>query len=159
MLREHPLMVAITKLGKAQTGMTYVFFLWFILVYGILLGSYIEITSTQTKRLKEQDFISTAQLYIKALEHYYQDHQVLPKDIKQLLCDGQTYPCKHYLRQLYKDPLTQQYFIYIYDEQKQIIGVKTNAKGEIINSKFRNDYKKNYYQDIEIKIQAPKIQL
>lgn len=152
-------MVAITKLGKAQTGMTYVFFLWFILVYGILLGSYIEITSTQTKRLKEQDFISTAQLYIKALEYYYQDHQVLPKDIKQLLCDGQTYPCKRYLRQIYKDPLTQQYFIYIYDEQKQIIGVKTIAKGEIINSKLRSDYKTNYYQDIEIKIQAPKIQL
>ncbi|MBJ9738949.1 hypothetical protein I5523_04730 [Acinetobacter oleivorans] len=153
-------MVAITKLGKAQTGMTYVFFLWFILVYGILLGSYIEITSTQTKRLKEQDFINTAQLYIKALEHYYQDHQVLPKDIKQLLCDGQTYPCKRYLRQIYKDPLTQQYFIYIYDEQKQIIGVKTIAKGEIINSKLRSDYKTKYYQDIEIKIQeAPQTQL
>lgn len=145
-------MVANTRHGKAQSGMTYVFFLWFIIIYGILLGSYIEITSTQSKRLKEQDFIDTAQLYIKALEHYYKDHQVLPKDIKQLLCDGQTYPCKRYLRQLYKDPLTHQSFIYIYDEQKQIIGVKTNAKGEIINAKLRESYQTSSYQHLELKV-------
>ncbi|MCH7311202.1 hypothetical protein [Acinetobacter sp. ANC 4805] len=146
-------MVATTRLGKSQqAGMTYVFFLWFILVYGILLGSYIEITSTQTKRLKEQDFINTAQLYIKALEHYYKDHQVLPKDIKQLLCDGQTYPCKRYLRQLYKDPLTHQSFIYIYDEQKQIIGVKSNAKGNVINAKLRESYQTDSYQQLELKV-------
>lgn len=151
-------MVATIRLGKSQqTGMTYVFFLWFILVYGILLGSYIEITSTQTKRLKEQDFINTAQLYIKALEHYYKDHQVLPKDIKQLLCDGQTYPCKRYLRQLYKDPLNQQSFIYIYDEQKQIIGVKTNAKGEIINAKLRESFQTDSYQQLELKVITQKI--
>ena len=148
-------MVAITKLGKTQTGMTYVFFLWFILIYGILLGSYIEITSTQSKRLKEQDFIYTAQLYIKALERYYKDHQVLPKDIKQLLCDGQTYPCKRYLRQLYKDPLTHQSFIYIYDEQKQVIGVKTNAKGEVINAKLRENYQVSDYQDLAFKMIMP----
>lgn len=148
-------MVAITRLGKAQSGMTYVFFLWFILIYGILLGSYIEITSTQSKRLKEQDFIYTAQLYIKALERYYKDHQILPKDIKQLLCDGQTYPCKRYLRQLYKDPLTQQSFIYIYDEQKQIIGVKTNTKGEVINAKLRESYQVSDYQNLEFKMIMP----
>lgn len=149
-------MVAITKLGKSQqTGMTYVFFLWFILIYGILLGSYIEVTSTQSKRLKEQDFIYTAQLYIKALERYYKDHQVLPKDIKQLLCDGQTYPCKRYLRQLYKDPLTHQSFIYIYDEQKQIIGVKTNTKGEVINAKLRENYQVSDYQNLEFKMIMP----
>ncbi|MDH0032168.1 MULTISPECIES: hypothetical protein [unclassified Acinetobacter] len=149
-------MVAITKLGKSQqTGMTYVFFLWFILIYGILLGSYIEITSTQSKRLKEQDFIYTAQLYIKALERYYKDHQALPKDIKLLLCDGQTYPCKRYLRQLYKDPLTHQSFIYIYDEQKQVIGVKTRAKGEVINARLRENYQVNNYWNLEFKIIIP----
>src|SRR5690606_3951128 len=111
--------------GKSQHGMTYVFFLWFILIYGILLGSYIEVTSTQAKRLKEQDFVYTAELYVKALENYYKDKQILPTDIKQLLCDGQSYPCKHYLRQLYKDPLTKQDFIYIYEGQKQIIGLKS----------------------------------
>ncbi|KXZ69134.1 hypothetical protein [Acinetobacter venetianus] len=151
-------MVATTRLGKSQqTGMTYVFFLWFILIYGILLGSYIEVTSTQSKRLKEQDFIYTAQLYIKALERYYKDHQVLPKDIKQLLCDGQTYPCKRYLRQLYKDPLTHQSFIYIYDEQKQVIGVKTNAKGELINAKLREIYQISDYQDLSFKITTPQV--
>ncbi|MBC9229260.1 hypothetical protein HI850_007960 [bacterium SPL81] len=150
-------MVAITKLGKTQTGMTYVFFLWFILIYGILLGSYIEINSTQSKRLKEQDFIYIAQLYIIALERYYKDHQVLPKDIKQLLCDGQTYPCKRYLRQLYKDPLTHQSFIYIYDEQKQVIGVKTNAKGELINAKLREIYQISDYQDLSFKITTPQV--
>lgn len=150
-------MVVTTKLGKTQSGMTYVFFLWFILIYGILLGSYIEITSTQAKRLKEQDFIYTAQLYIKALERYYKDHQILPKDIKQLLCDGQTYPCKRYLRQLYKDPLTQQSFIYIYDEQKQVIGVKTNAKGELINAKLREIYQISDYQDLSFKITIPQV--
>ncbi|NIE95936.1 hypothetical protein F3J02_05515 [Acinetobacter sp. Tr-809] len=143
-------MVAITRLGKAQTGMTYIFFLWFILIYGILLSSYIEITSTQSKRLKEQDFIHTTQLYVKALEYYYKDHQILPKDIKQLLCDGQTYPCKRYIRQLYKDPLTHQDFVYIYDEQKQIMGIKTNAKGSIINSKLRETYQTNDYKNLKI---------
>jgi hypothetical protein len=131
------------------------FFLWFILIYGILLGSYIEITSTQSKRLKEQDFIYTAQLYIKALERYYKDHQALPKDIKLLLCDGQTYPCKRYLRQLYKDPLTHQSFIYIYDEQKQVIGVKTRAKGEVINARLRENYQVNNYWNLEFKIIIP----
>jgi len=148
-------MVVTTRLGKAQSGMTYVFFLWFILIYGILLGSYIEITSTQSKRLKEQDFIYTAQLYIKALERYYKDHQALPKDIKLLLCDGQTYPCKRYLRQLYKDPLTHQSFIYIYDEQKQVIGVKTRAKGEVINARLRENYQVNNYWNLEFKIIIP----
>jgi hypothetical protein len=131
------------------------FFLWFILIYGILLGSYVEITSTQSKRLKEQDFIYTAQLYIKALERYYKDHQALPKDIKLLLCDGQTYPCKRYLRQLYKDPLTHQSFIYIYDEQKQVIGVKTRAKGEVINARLRENYQVNNYWNLEFKIIIP----
>lgn len=144
-------MVATTRLGKSQTGMTYVFFLWFILIYGILLGSYIEITSTHSKRLKEQDFIHTAQLYVKALEYYYKDNQILPKDIKQLLCDGQTYPCKRYMRQLYKDPLTHQNFVYIYDEQKQIMGVKTSAKGNIINSKLRETYQTDDYKNLKIK--------
>lgn len=94
-------------------------------------------TSTQAKRLKEQDFIYTAELYVKALENYYKEKQILPTNIKQLLCDGQNYPCKRYLRQLYKDPLTKQEFSYIYDEQKQIIGLKSNAKGKIINAKVR----------------------
>ncbi len=126
--------------GKSQQGMTYVFFLWFILIYGILLGSYIEVTSTQAKRLKEQDFIYTAELYLKALENYYKDKQTLPTDIKQLLCDGATYPCKRYLRQLYKDPLSKQNFVYIYDEQKQIIGIRSNYKNKIINNEIRNLY-------------------
>lgn len=142
--------------GKSQHGMTYVFFLWFILIYGILLGSYIEVTSTQAKRLKEQDFIYTAELYVKALENYYKDKQVLPTNIKQLLCDSSTYPCKRYLRKLYKDPLTQQSFIYIYDEQKQVIGVKTNTKGEITNAKLREKYQTTKYQQLDFKI-APKI--
>ncbi|OTG74019.1 hypothetical protein B9T26_07735 [Acinetobacter sp. ANC 4169] len=133
-------MVRNIKHGKSQQGMTYVFFLWFILIYGILLGSYIEVTSTQAKRLKEQDFIYTAELYVKALENYYKDKQTLPTDIKQLLCDGTTYPCKRYLRQLYKDPLTHKTFIYIYDEQNQIIGVKTSAESEIINKKTIDKY-------------------
>ena len=138
--------------GKSQQGMTYVFFLWFILIYGILLGSYIEVTSTQAKRLKEQDFIYTAELYVKALENYYKDKQILPTDIKQLLCDGTTYPCKRYLRKLYKDPLTQQNFVYIYDEQMQIIGVKTKAKGVIINAKAREYYNQDNYNNLEFKI-------
>ena len=29
-------MVVTTRLGKAQSGMTYVFFLWFILIYGLV---------------------------------------------------------------------------------------------------------------------------
>lgn len=152
MLRELPLMVRNISLGKPHQGMTYVFFLWFILIYGILLGSYIEVTSTQAKRLKEQDFIYTAELYVRALENYYKDKQILPTDIKQLLCDGSTYPCKRYLRQLYKDPLTQQDFIYIYDEQKQIIGLKTQKNGEIINAKIRENYEVGDYQDLEFKV-------
>lgn len=139
--------------GKSQRGMTYVFFLWFILIYGILLGSYIEVTSTQAKRLKEQDFIYTAELYVKALENYYKDKQILPTDIKQLLCDGATYPCKRYLRKIYKDPLTNQDFVYIYDEQKQIIGIKTQAQNEIINAKFRDKYQVNNYHSLGFKIQ------
>lgn len=144
--------------GKSQQGMTYVFFLWFILIYGILLGSYIEVTSTQAKRLKEQDFIYTAQLYVKALENYYKDKQILPTDIKQLLCDGTTYPCKRYLRQLYKDPLTKQSFIYIYDEQKQIIGVKSSYESKIINNKIKEKYKNDKYNSIEFIININPIQ-
>lgn len=138
--------------GKSQHGMTYVFFLWFILIYGILLGSYIEMTSTQAKRLKEQDFVYTAELYVKALENYYKDKQILPTDIKQLLCDGVTYPCKRYLRKLYKDPLTQQNFVYIYDEQMQIIGLKTSSDRKIINTKIKEIYNSNYYNNIDYKI-------
>lgn len=134
--------------GKSQQGMTYVFFLWFILIYGILLGSYIEVTSTQAKRLKEQDFIYTAELYLKALENYYKDKQTLPTDIKQLLCDGATYPCKRYLRQLYKDPLSKQNFVYIYDEQKQIIGIRSNYKNKIINNEVRNLYNIKSYNEL-----------
>src|SRR5690606_9094322 len=103
-------------------------------------------------RLKEQDFIYTAELYVKALENYYKDKQILPTDIKQLLCDGTTYPCKRYLRKLYKDPLTQQNFVYIYDEQMQIIGVKTKAKGVIINAKAREYYNQDNYNNLEFKI-------
>lgn len=144
--------------GKSQQGMTYVFFLWFILIYGILLGSYIEVISTQAKRLKEQDFIYTAELYVKALENYYKDKQTLPIDIKQLLCDGPAYPCKRYLRQLYKDPLTQQSFVYTYDEQHQITGVKTLAKGKIMNNKIREIYKAKNYNNLNFTVTLINVQ-
>ena len=50
-----------------------------------------------------------------------------------------------------------QSFIYIYDEQKQIVGVKTNTKGEIINTKLRENYQTNSYQQLELKVIIQKI--
>lgn len=149
MPRELLSMVAAIKVGNAQSGFTYVFFLWFILVFGIMLGTYIEVTSTQSKRLKEQDFVNLGLTYTKALENYYKDHLVFPSDINFLLCDGRNYPCKRYLRALYSDPLTNKAFVYIIDEQQQIIGVRTNAQGDIINAKLREDYKVEHYQDLK----------
>lgn len=142
-------MVVNIKIGKTQAGFTYVFFLWFILVFGIMLGTYIEVTSTQSKRAKEQEFVNIGLLYTSALENYYKDHQVFPIDIKYLLCDQKSYPCKRYLRTLYLDPLINKPFLYMVDEQQQIIGVRTSAQGDIISYKLKEHYKVDRYEDLK----------
>lgn len=137
-----------SSLGSASKGFTYVFFLWFILIYGILIGSYIEITSTQTHRQKEAEFFRVGLSYQRAIEGYFMDRQIFPLSPNLLLCNGANYPCKRYLRQLYLDPLNNQPFDFIYSPQHEIIGVKSKYQAKIIDQTKVYDYGAHHYNQV-----------
>ena len=133
----------------SQSGFTYVFFICFVFIFSLIIGSYLDITSKQTARLKEDELIYTGQLYQHALKRYFISHQIYPQSLGLLLCDGVSYPCNRYLRQLYPDPITGKSFNTILNPQGGIIGVSSTSKMTIINLVWADQYHATKYSDVQ----------
>lgn len=144
-------MVQHTIHGK-QNGFTYIFFLCFIFAYGIILGAFIEVYSTQHKRLQDDEFFYVSSIYIDSLNNYYKDHHNFPNRIELLLCDGETYPCKRYIRKLYKDPISKANFTYLKNEQNLVVGIRSISNRRIINFEQSKKYSADLYSEIDFTV-------
>jgi competence protein ComGC len=129
-------------------GFSYVFFILFLLILSLMIGSYIEITSKQAQRMKEDELVYVGKLYQDGLKKYFRDHQLYPASVDLLLCDGAAYPCRRYLRQLYPDPITGKPFKVILSPQNGIIGVSSSSNRPILNLVWAEKYHAGKYSDV-----------
>jgi type II secretory pathway pseudopilin PulG len=95
---------------RRESGFTYIAVLMAIAVLGIGLAAVGEIWSTRIRRDREEELLYVGQEIRLAIQHYYLSagggtHQ-LPRSLQDLLTDERSVVPQHYLRRLYRDPMT-----------------------------------------------------
>jgi type II secretory pathway pseudopilin PulG len=89
-----------------QTGFTYLGLLAAIVILGLLLSVAGHVWSFSLQREKEQQLLYIGDQYRKAIGSYYSLGSAYPLTLQDLLSDQRTPVPRHHLRQLYRDPLT-----------------------------------------------------
>ncbi len=96
--------------SNRQSGFTYLTILFVIAVAGVLLAQ-IGINWTQTsQREKESELLFVGNQYRQAIMLYYERTpgpiKRYPTSLEDLVTDNRYNPPQHYLRKLYRDPVT-----------------------------------------------------
>jgi type II secretory pathway pseudopilin PulG len=101
-----PRRVATTR----ESGFTLLVVLFAIVVFGLGLAAFGESWSRDRQRQKEGDLLRIGQEFVTAIEHYYRISpgvaKTYPKSIDDLLEDKRFVAHNHYLRRVYRDPIT-----------------------------------------------------
>jgi type II secretory pathway pseudopilin PulG len=120
---------------RTSTGFTYIALLAAIVIIGISLGSATKYWYNISIRDKEQELLFRGEQYRQAIERYFYAIPATnqyPGSIDDLLKDSRTLAGKRYLRQKFKDPITGEDFVEIWDQNKRIIGVCSSSEKEPI---------------------------
>lgn len=100
------------KPHKRQGGFTYLTVLFAIAVVGVMLARAGIDWSQANQREKEKELLFTGNQYRRAIALYYQRTpgavKRYPTKLEDLLTDTRYNPPQHYLRNLYRDPVTNQ---------------------------------------------------
>lgn len=116
---------------KKQEGVTFLWALVLLFVLTLSLGKLLEIQSTRTQRMQEDELLWTGEQYRRAIERYYQaapgEVKQLPHKLEDLLQDPRLLTLTRHLREAYIDPLTGQPFTEIYDHTGALIGVRSSS--------------------------------
>jgi type II secretory pathway pseudopilin PulG len=91
-----------------QGGFTYVGLLFAIAILGITLSTVGVLWSTQIRRDKEAQLLWVGDQYRQAIGRYRNGTGRLPMALQDLLTDEQAQVPRHFIRQLYPDPMTGQ---------------------------------------------------
>lgn len=98
------------NLSKRQTGFTYLTILFAIAVVGVLLARTGIDWSQASQREKERELLFVGNQYRQAIALYYERtpgaFKRYPTKLEDLLADSRYNPPQHYLRKLYRDPVT-----------------------------------------------------
>jgi type II secretory pathway pseudopilin PulG len=89
-----------------QAGFTFIGLIAAIAVLGVLLGVVGQVWSFTAQRQKEQQLLYVGDRYRDAIGSYYAFGSTYPLSLQDLLLDQRTPVPRHHLRQLYRDPLT-----------------------------------------------------
>lgn len=89
-----------------QSGFTYLGLLAFIVILGILLTVVSRVWSFSEQRDKEQQLLWVGDQFRNAIGAYFVNGSQYPLTLQDLLQDDRSPVAHHYLRQLYRDPLT-----------------------------------------------------
>lgn len=123
---------------KKQEGVT---FLWALLLLFILtlgLGRLLEVQSTRTQRMQEDELLWAGEQYRRAIERYYLaspgEVKQLPNKLEDLRQDPRLLTLTRHLRGAYPDPLTGQPFAEIRDHTGALIGVRSTSSGRPIKT-------------------------
>lgn len=97
---------------KRQAGVTYLAVLFVIAVAGIMLAKAGVNWSQEGQREKELELLFIGNEYRQAIKQYYERTPGMvkhyPASLEDLLTDTRYNPAQHYLRKLYRDPMTKQ---------------------------------------------------
>lgn len=97
---------------QRQAGVTYLAVLFVIAVAGIVLAKAAVNWSQTGQREKELELLFIGNEYRQAIKQYYERTpgtlKHYPASFEDLLTDTRYNPAQHYLRKLYRDPMTKQ---------------------------------------------------
>ena len=127
-------------------GFTYITLLVVLIIIGISLGATGKYWSNVILREKEEELLFRGDQYRQAIEGYYfgvPGRNQYPQSIDDLLRDNRTAAGKRYLRQKFKDPMTNDDFEIIKDQlSNRIMGVRSlSQKTPLKLSGFPEMYK------------------
>jgi type II secretory pathway pseudopilin PulG len=88
-----------------QAGFTYLGILMAIAIMGLLLTLASRVWSFSAQRDKEAELLWVGDQYRMAISAYFAFGHQYPQSLQDLLTDKRTPVPRHYLRQLYRDPL------------------------------------------------------
>lgn len=129
---------------KKQSGFTYLAILFVIAIAGVVLGKAGINWSQSGQREKERELLFVGNQFRQAIAQYYERTPGLvkryPAKLEELLVDERYNPSAHYLRKLYRDPVTNlQQWGLIISPEGGIMGV--HSLSEVVPLKKTNfDY-------------------
>lgn len=88
-----------------QSGFTYIILVIAVVVIGILAEAAQIMTSHVVRTEKEAELLFRGQAYRHAIAAYYHAGGYYPRNLEDLVNDPR-YPHRHYIRRLYRDPMT-----------------------------------------------------
>ena len=95
---------------KKQSGFTYLAILFAIAIAGVVLAETGINWSQAGQREKERELLFVGNQFRQAIALYYERTpgaaKSYPAKLEELLADGRYNPPQHYLRKLYRDPVT-----------------------------------------------------
>jgi type II secretory pathway pseudopilin PulG len=91
---------------RSQYGYTYLTLLFALAFMGAGLAAASSLWHTAQMREKERELLYVGEQYRKAIELYYAQGKVYPRELTQLLRDQRVPQVRRYIRKLYRDPIT-----------------------------------------------------
>lgn len=118
------------KTSWGNRGFAYLALLVSIVIIGISASAATRYWSNISLREKEKELLFRGDQYRTAIELYYKANSALPPNIDSLLKDPKT-TTKRYLRQKYKDPISNEDFTEMRDATtNRIIGIHSPSEKE-----------------------------
>lgn len=117
---------------NSQDGFTYILLLIAVVVLGILAGAAHIMTSHVVREEKEAELLFRGEAYRHAIAAYYAAGRTVksyPRNLEDLVNDPR-YAHRHYLRRLYRDPLTGGKWNVVHASDGGISGVFSTAPGK-----------------------------
>jgi len=118
------------RLSRSESGFTYIAALVMVVVMGIMLGAIGQSMSVIMKREREKELIFRGLQYRDAIERWSKKGMMPLLDLDHLLKDPRSASGDHYLRQLYKDPVTGKEWEILKEPQLGIYGVACTSDVE-----------------------------
>ncbi len=120
-----------------QTGLAYLAVLFLVAAIAVSMAVVSQNEDTKLKREKEQDWLYVGKQYERAIASYYQlspnGLNELPNKVDDLLLDKRFVAPVHHLRKAYLDPLTNQHWVQLFNEENQLIGVVSTLQKSILS--------------------------
>ncbi len=121
---------------QAQQGFAYLVVLFIAVALGLASTVTYENYSTLAKREREAQWLFVGQQYQQAISSYYHQSpnglKSLPTNLDDLVKDSRFVSIKRHLRQLYMDPITQDAWQVILNDNQQIVGVVSASQEPIL---------------------------
>jgi len=123
----------LTAVGRSQRGMAYLALLIAVAVMGVGLAATASLWHEARQREKERELLFVGEQFRRAIQQYYENSlgiKKYPMALEELLQDWRYPGTRRYLRQMYRDPLTNDAkWGLVMAPQGGIMGVYSLGKG------------------------------